>query len=219
MESMGGGMMTPPPTDPSAGGNPDAPRAYLVTLRCTTPFRGPGKDNKYVNGVDFVQKEFVDQLMKIAPNPASPHMEYKIEKAVITAASPIKEDAQRMQEIKTAFQAAMNAQQNPGSGMPTGGGYQPQMGGMAMDGMGAGMPYRPGAEFGPGGFNPGGFAPGGNNPDGMGGQAGPDESQFFQDRLTQEDVREDWQVTVRFLVVVEPPDYAPPAAPEAVATQ
>lgn len=59
---------------------------------------------------------------------------------------------------------------------------------------------------------PGGMMPGAM-PGGMGtGSNTPDENAAFLDRVTQEDVREDWIITIRFIVVVDPPAFVAPEA-------
>jgi hypothetical protein len=45
-------------------------------------------------------------------------------------------------------------------------------------------------------------------------QLDPNDNSPYLDRLLQEDVRDDWEVTVVFLVQLDPPAYTPPAPAE-----
>jgi type IV pilus assembly protein PilM len=200
----------------SAAPTADKQRGFLVTLRLRTPNAA---------GYTFVDKTFLTALRGINlaaafTSPPTPPRNYYIAKAGIISSTSVGNRA-GAGNADAFMNRARGTGMQPGGfggappGMDEGFGAFPPTGGYG------GVPPRgPTSPF--GGFDPGGGA-------GGGGQTGPVQrpqipAQTAQatpvdplaDRLTGEDMRQDVDVTVAFVVVVDPPK---PAAPVTDAEQ
>jgi type IV pilus assembly protein PilM len=197
-----------PAPDPASGGQ----RGFLVLIQGTTPFADAGK---------LIEKDFCGALKQIAPSARVKNMEYKVERVVMVSADPIKDSPARIAELQRLHQAAVAAAQRAFQGLSAGnsgfggsGAYMPGVG----EGFGGGSGFGPaaGGGFGPGGGFGGGFVGGGFG----GGAAAPvspaEDPAPFRDRLTGEDVRDDYAFTVLVAVSLDPPTWTPP---EQVAAQ
>jgi type IV pilus assembly protein PilM len=179
--------------DPALGGGgmatPAAPAQTGTTAGATRGFLVTVKclsPNR--SGHALVQDAFVEALKKITPDPANPHKAYSVPKAMVFGAMQVKQDQQRIAKMRADYQAALQAKaQQQQLAPPTA--------------------PRPGTA---------GFF--GRNPVAVPaaqpGQIDPNDNTPFLDRLLGEDVRDDWEVTVVFLVQLDPPPYAPPAPTE-----
>lgn len=203
---MGGefGGAQPAAPDPAAVGDPSAARGFLVRAVVLTP-----NDS----GAGLVQETLIKNLLAIGPTAQNPNVPYSIPKAKIITATRVRDDSNRMQKLKQDHDSARARGQGQGFGAPAfgggGGGGNPWGGG------GGG-----GGEFGGGEFGrpAGGGAPWGGGGGGApwGGPAGggavpQDDPAPFQDRLTGEDVRGDWEINILFVVQLDPPPPAPAA--------
>ena len=212
---MGMGMGGPAESEPapSAAGQ----RGYLITLNLRTP------NSK---GFTFVNDTFIRALRALTIASAQPGRNYYVARAGILTTTPV--------NARAGANDARNL--NPGGGGGFGG-QRPPMGGFG-PGAGPGMDYLPpGPGFNPqGGFNPGGAVgrpPMGGNPN-RGGQgqqevvprpqvplenAQAQSADPFVDPLTGEDIRQDTDVVVAFVVVLDPPPPAPEVPAETAAAQ
>ena len=219
----GGGSSIPTPTGEAAAASTGA-RGYLVTVQCTTP---------NAEGYDFVERAFVEKMLAMKPGTIPAGQQYCIGKAVIARKIRVGDDPVRMQEMATAYAAKLAAQQasqqsseasTPRPGMPV---LPPGMSGGMPPGMGGGMP--PGG-FGGGGYGDrgmgdrGGFGGGGGfSPPGVPGGGIPGGAaaantlpvEAYEDPLLHEDVRDDTECTIVFLVLLDP---STPAVAEAIKT-
>jgi hypothetical protein len=169
----------------------------------------------------------VSNLMKINTRAkANRKFSYIVKKAVVVSASPLKDDAAKLQQIAATYRAAHGdlsgiSRIPAGGGVgPMGGSMPPFMGGPGMGpgGMPTGMP--PGMM---GGMPPGmmgGMPPGamGGMPPGMmaamgatGQNASNAAASKCLDAVTGEDVTKDWEFVVLFAVVLDPPASMLPA--------
>jgi hypothetical protein len=184
----------PPGAEIPTGGpaNANAQRGFVITIKCTTPFAG---------GVALVDSSFIPALMKLVPGTLPPGKPYGVVKAAVARKMLVREDSQRMTKMQQDYQTKLQMQQN------------------AANQAAAGVPGMPGPV--PGStppppvpdFNPVAVPGMGNagNPN-----AFPDAA--FQDAILKEDVRDDTECTMVFVVVLDPPPAAPPpAAPAAPA--
>ncbi|MDW8263434.1 MAG: hypothetical protein RMJ35_12975, partial [Phycisphaerales bacterium] len=189
-----------PPPDPNAPPGPNAPRGFLVMARLTTPHKSSSK---------IVNDTFVANLLKIKPAPGKPPGPYAIVKAEIVGSQKIMDDQTRMSQMKTNYDQALRSlglAAAPAAATPFGG-----------SGFGSGVCGGEGRFGGGGLFGGGGFPTGGGwNPSGT--ASTPEDNAAFLDRQTGEDVRHDSQVTVFFVVQLDPPA-PPPPAPQASAGQ
>ncbi len=177
----------------AAGTGPVVPpeRGYILTVRCTTPNAG---------GFQLVD-QYLSVLKAAKPTDARP---FQVREAKIIRSSLVKNDAARMTEMVTRYnamrvakEARLRASQAGGlGGGPAGGlprpGYHPPL-----PALGGGL---------------GGLPPAGAN-------AAPDEA--FQDPATKEDVRNDTECVFALLLAVDPPKTpaAKPAAGAVAAAQ
>jgi len=199
------GMPAPDAGAPVA--DPNAPKGFLVLARVITPNKG---------GPRLIDETFKRNLLALVPTEAMPKVPYSIPKAKIITAQYIKDDSARLNKIKTDHDLAIRGSSlgnfNAGAGaFNSGGGFA--SGGGGFDEGGGRFPR---------GSEGGGVFPGGGfNPGGGGGQPGaPDEGTPYLDRVTGEDVRNDWVINVLFVVQLDPPPLAPPAGqPQASAGQ
>jgi hypothetical protein len=196
-EFGGGGAA---PVDPNAPPDPNAPRGFLVRAVLITPHRdGPG----------FVNQTFLKNLLAIAPTAEHPKVPYSIPKVKIITAEKIGKIDTRLSDLRQSYDQARARQNMLASGAQfSGGGATGGMGGFGPGATGGG-----GGEFGgfPGGGGQFGGQFGGNQFGGGGfaGGANQDDPAPFQDRKTGEDVREDWEINVLFVVQLDPPPPAP----------
>jgi type IV pilus assembly protein PilM len=138
-------------------------------------------------GHSLVQDVFVEALKKIAPDAANPHKSYSIPKATVLGAMQVKNDQNRMLKMKNDYMVALQqkAQQQQAANP---------------------LAPRPGV--------PSFYGRGTPPPAAAANQLDPNDNSPYLDRLLQEDVRDDWEVTVVFLVQLDPPAYTPPAPAE-----
>jgi type IV pilus assembly protein PilM len=196
---MGAGFAGPngaAPTATPAAGAPAAEaagRGFVVTIHGSTP-------NK--NGLGFVEQTLVKGLAAISQAAVPAGKPYYIAKAQVISGVQIKNHPEKLAQLKASYDAAVNAK-NAGAFVGASGG-----GGGAMAGEGA-------IGIAPPMINPG-IGAGVEN---AGGVTPVDDTKVFQDRLTGEDVREDWEFTVVAVIVLDPPPKAatPAAAPTASA--
>lgn len=187
------GAIPPPEAPPAdAAADPNAPHGFLVLARLTTPNQaGPG----------LIDETFIRNLLKIGPNAQNPKVAYAIPKVQMLQYQQLKQNQSRLSKMQSDYTQATSAQ-----------GLQPANTGFS----GAGSPFggggeRPfgGSQFGGGGPTFGGGAPtfgGGAQP------GGQDDSAAYIDRITGEDVRDDWEITVLFVVQMDPTAPAPTAS-------
>ena len=138
-------------------------------------------------GHSLVQDVFVDALKKIQPDAAHPHKRFSIPKATVVGAMQVKQDQAKLMKMRTDYQAAMTAKVQQAQMTPP-------------------VASKPGVA---GFFQRPNMAP--IIPNAL---LDPNDNTPYLDPLLNEDVREDWEVTVVFLVQLDPPAYAPPAPAE-----
>lgn len=190
MPPMGGGMEDAgyqPDAGHADGGIGEAQRGYVVTIRCMSP-NAAALD-------ELIPNVFIPALNRIGPTAENPHQQFAVKRATMTGGMQLNQDPTRLAEIKQAFDLAKRMRE---FGQRGAGGQPPP-----------GIP-RPGQ--GPGGFRSpeegGWMPPPGGAPDMQPGmvpeddQNGPDPA--FLDRLLGEDIRDDWEFTISFVVVLDP---------------
>jgi type IV pilus assembly protein PilM len=202
-----------PITDPAI---PTGSRGFLITLSVTTPHNEPNE-----RGFIYVLNTLAPNLLKwdyptmTAWNAANRMNQRNY---IIAKVSPpfqltqIKDDSARIQAMTASYTAAQ-ALLNPSG--PTGGG-----GGVPMN---PGTPFHPGFQPGPypghwGGapvpFNPG--APGAPAGGAGNGLLSNVDAEALKDRTTHEDRRNDWEMKIEVVVILDP--QAPAAAAPAPVT-
>ncbi len=139
-------------------------------------------------GHSLVQDVFVAALQKIAPDAANPHKAYAIPKATVLGAMQVKQDTPKLAKMKSDYAVALQQKAQQQQNAPA-------------------TPAKPGAPTGFFGRGQPVVVPNVN-------QIDPNDNSPYLDRVLQEDVRDDWEVTVVFLVQLDPPAYTPPAATE-----
>lgn len=184
--------------------DPNAPRGFIVHARVFTPY---DVNDPYARGTGLVTETFLKNLLAIGPTPANPKAAYSIPKARIVQARYIREDQTLVSKIRQDFE---NARRNQGGFIAS----SNLGGGPGAPGGWGGSPM--GGEFGPaGGFAPSvpGGGPWGGGPGwggNVGGGGGPvEESTPYLDRKTGEDVRDDWEIDLMFVIQLDPPPPAP----------
>jgi type IV pilus assembly protein PilM len=135
-------------------------------------------------GHSLVQDVFVAALKQIAPDAANPHKAYAIPKATVLSAMQVKADQTRLAKMKSDYALALQQKAQQQQVNPA-------------------MPAKTGAT----GF----FGRTPAAPVAAPTQIDPNDNSPYLDRVLQEDVRDDWEVTVVFLVQLDPPAYTPPA--------
>ena len=143
------------------------------------------------NALSLINNKFIQNLMAIKPNAAHPHMEFMVMRAVMTRANPIGQDPARLAKLKSQFDSSVQAQRMADEAMA-----------IAQRSASAGHPGSsppPPAQGFPG------------DPNAAAGQ--PNEDDAYKDRLTGEDMRNDWEFTVLVVVALDPPAFVPPAVP------
>jgi hypothetical protein len=193
-----------PTPDASTGSTGSGQRGYLVTLNCVSP---------NANALELINKELIPALQAIKPdasNASKRKMDYSVAKVVMVRGRQIKDDQALLQKIRNDYEAALSAQNLPAhgsGGAPVQPGFYP---GANQPGMYPGAVDNP--EFRP--TTPGGFPPA--NQPGMTNTA-PEDPTPYMDRRLNEDVREDWAVTLLVLVQVDPPPAEPSTGTTAAA--
>ena len=210
-KAAGGGMPGGQPPDqsqppPDAGAAPPAPvppgtivrggagtRGFTITLKCTSPY---GQAPRLVN------KQLLANLMNIWPSQAHPHMEYGVAKAMIVSDYQVGQDQPRLNDLQKQYQnalqakriadaaaaaAKMAAQQAMAAQNPAAGGARPNPYGTPPP-----VPYFPDQAGAPGAAV----------------VANPLDA--YNDRLTGEDMRPDWEFTILVAVQLDPPTFVPP---------
>ncbi len=185
-----GGPSTPA-TPAVAGEGGATPRGYLLTLECVTPNNA---------GVELVDRQVVAGLDALKADKTFGNRPYYIAKVNIVSGNRLSGDTARMQALLTAYQSAKTGQA-PAGGT---GGYNP-----GNSGYPGTTPGYPGAGYPGNSGYPGANSgyPGGNGGNTPGAAADPDAP--YRDRVTNEDVRNDWVVRVLVAVVLDPPKPAP----------
>jgi type IV pilus assembly protein PilM len=163
-------------------------RGFLITIRGTTPNR---------DGVSLVHNSLISGLSSLTRDVANQNgRRYYVARAAIQHAEQINRNPERLQQIEQAYREIVQAQASgrpmPGAGM----GMRPGMGRQFMDDM---MWDDPGMMDGGWGRGPG---PGMGQP----GQPGqPAEEDPYVDRLTGENILQDYEFTALIAVVLDPP--------------
>lgn len=199
---FGGMMEAPAPPPPPEGGDPNAQRGFLIIVRGTSP-------NDQGNAL--VESKLCAALRTIGPTTRNPKIEYAIKRASMVSFNRIRENPSRLAKLKSDYDQGIAAQQRAAAGSA----------GSYVGGTPGGGPYGGDLEGGFGGGYPGGGFPGGGFPGqpmpgvGVGPEGVVPEEDIspYKDRLTGEDVRDDWEFTVLVAVVLDPPPPAPPAPP------
>jgi type IV pilus assembly protein PilM len=199
-----GAAPPPPPTPPVPGqvvrGGPNT-RGFVITIRCTSP------DGNALQ--QLVGNQFLSNLMNVWPNADRPHMEYGVAKALMVSANRIKEDTTRLQQLKAEYDNALRAKALADQAALTAKAAAEQA--VAAAGSSGGQarsPFMPPQPFMPpnAGLQPG--MPGAPDANGV----IPDPNDAYKDRLTGEDMRQDWEFTVLIAVQLDPPAFTPPPA-------
>jgi type IV pilus assembly protein PilM len=189
------------PAPPAAAAGTAAPteaRGYLITLRIRTP---------YDKGPALVDENFIKALEKVIQTPTGVHRDYYIARATIVSGTRFKLNPARISALEAAYTEATKEVETPGG---IGGNH----------GGGAGAGGRPPVEAAR--SNP--FdspRPGSGGAQGQPRADNGNAEKAFMDRITGEDVRDDWEFTVLVAVVIDPPPMAATpagAAPQASAT-
>jgi hypothetical protein len=140
-----------------------------------------------------------------AANPKNPKDYYIAKVSAPMDQVKIGSDPNRMQQLQTSYndvQALLGAKPGDQSGVAPPSNFGAPRGGFLAPRFGS-----------PGGFGPpGSFAPAANNASAQNGAS----SDMYMDRLTQEDRRDDWEMKVEVIVVIDPPPAT--AAPVAAAS-
>ncbi len=174
-------------------------RGFVVTIHCICPHQ---------KALEIVDGEFVKNLMNIWPDAKRQHMEYGVAKAMMLSGNQIKDDATRMTKLKTDFDQTIRAKQLSDAQAAAR---------AARDAATTGTPAPAGT--GTGTTPPSGmFSGDANNPGGTG-QPAINENDAYNDRVTGEDVRNDWELKVIFAIQLDPPAYTPPPPGQPAAGQ
>lgn len=194
----GRGATERPPTDgqppPDAGAPSGTPqRGYLVTLECSSP------NALSLEPEGLIAGKLIPALNNIKPTDKQPHKEYVIKKATLLWIMQLRENQNRLQKLKQDYDFAKRARDFAQRGM---GGPPP------------GPPPRPpdGGDLPP----PGAPEPGAPPP-APGAENEPVDPAYL-DRLLGEDIRNDYEFAIAFVVVLDPPAYTPEAAPAPTAS-
>jgi type IV pilus assembly protein PilM len=189
---------------------PPGSRGFIITLNVTTP---------HAQGFQYVLSSLIPNLRKNdqaamtkwnADNKDTPHNFYIAKVSVPIAQQQIKDDSAKLQLLQSSYQAIQMLQGGKsGEGAQPGNIAPPPMN-FAPRGM-LGIPSSPMGRY---GGPPQGYLAPMPNPAGVPAATGGDTAMFL-DRLTQEDCRNDWEMKVMLVVVVDPAPPAPgtPGAP------
>ena len=208
--ATGGQEAVPPPTDqPQDGATPGAPmRGYVVTIRGSSPHENALEE--------LVSGKFVPALNNVKVNEKQPKRPYEFRKAQGLGVQ-LRDDANRLAKMKQDYEAAKRARewgQRPGAGGAPSPPPAPGAGNEA--GMGGPREQAPPPGLTPGALEgqPNGGAGGAPGDAALADPAAPPDPAFLDPTL-QEDIRSDWDYTVTFVVVLDPPEYVPGAEPAA----
>jgi type IV pilus assembly protein PilM len=195
-----------PPTDPAI---PAGSRGFLITLSITTPHK---------LGFIYALNSIIPALRKFdyaalqkwnTDNPKDQRNFCVAKVSTPMQQIQIKDDSLRIQQLQGSYTAAQNLMGiTPGQAAP--GGSPP---GVPMPPM-----WHPGGGFQPSPFGPGHFggpppmSPAANAAAANGLLANIDPNVLL-DRTTNEDRREDWEMKIAMIVLLDPTAPAPPAAP------
>jgi len=183
----------PPPPGGTVRGGPNT-RGFIITLKCTCPD---------ADAVALIYKQLVEtNLMNIWPSATRPRMEYGVAKAMMVKANQIGDDPQRLQQLKAQYDTALRAKAIADQAAATAKAVADQA-------MAAANPSgQPRAGL----YGVPQMQPAGAD------TVVPNPADAFNDRLTGEDMRKDWEFTILFAVQLDPPPPptpAPGAAPAA----
>jgi type IV pilus assembly protein PilM len=185
------GPVTPlPPPAPGevVRGGPNS-RGFVITIRCTSPD---------ADAVQLVYSQLLANLMKIWPTAGHPHMEYGVAKVMMTKANQIFQDPERLALLKAQYDTAVRAKTLADQAAATAKLAAQQAMAAAKPLGSPRTPWMPPPPMQPPGV--------------VDAAAQPDPAEAFNDRLTGEDMRKDWEFTVLLAVQLDPPA-PPPAAP------
>lgn len=195
-EMMDPGMGAAPAEVPADGAVPTGGRGYVIRIAGTTPYRAAAQ---------LLNESIVKGLDKYAKAKATPGQRWAVDKVQVVYLLPLKDDQQKLQAIKTAFDAAVNAKttgqfQAPAAtgGFGGMGGFGGPMEDSMMEAPGFGDPYG-------GGF---GAAP-------TAGAPPVPEERAYKDRLFPDEEILDDQQFIAVAVVELDPAVAPPVEGEA----
>ncbi len=130
------------------------------------------------DGLRFVEQTLVTNLRNLSEKAAPRGKPYYIAKAEVVSGMQLVDDSNKLSALKTAYDAAVHAREADTFVGPSGGG------------MGLGM--APASDM-----RRGGGTPAGN-------ETAVEDTKAYQDRLTGEDVRQDWEFTVVAVVALDP---------------
>ena len=198
-QSAGPTFGAAPAADPAAAAVAADPtgkgRGYVVTLRVTCPLD---------NAVAFIEQNLPKALSAIGPSESEPVARFAIHKPRIADSIRVIQDAGRVQKLLadyTAIQTAKAAAATAAaSAAPPAGGdgtVPPPAGGFGRPSPVFGNPGTPGAVPGAAPGQPAAVDP---------------AAESRKDRLTGEDVTNDWEFTVVLAVEIDPAPYVKPAA-------
>ncbi len=182
----------PPADSETPTGAPQ--RGFLVTMLCTTP------NAMALEQDGLIEAKLIPTLNNIKPNDKLPQKPYAVKKATLLWIKQIKDDEARLQRMKQEYDFEKRAKDLAQRGVaPPPGGAAPPPPPRGADGELPPLdPRQPGGE-------PGAAAKEPPHP-------------AFMDRLLGEDIREDFEFAVAFVVVLDPPHFTPEApAPSAAA--
>jgi type IV pilus assembly protein PilM len=189
------GQGTPTISDPAI---PPGSRGFIITLSITTP---------HSLGFQYVLGSLIPNLAKNdlaamtkwnTDNPNIPRNFYIAKVSAPMQRVQIKDDSTRMQMLQASYTDVQNLLGNkPGENQPAAVTPAPYYGGG----------YRPGARYSPYGAPPV-YSP----PPAAAGAASNADSGLYLDRLTNEDRRDDWEMKVMLIVVIDPQPVAGPVA-------
>jgi type IV pilus assembly protein PilM len=186
------GSAPQPPAAPGTRGGAGT-RGFVITLKCTSPDH---------NAVQLVYNKLLTNLMAIWPSASRPQMEYGVAKAMMVSANQIYQDPARMTQLKAQYDSAIQAKKLADAAAAN-------AKAIAQQAMAASTP--------PGAARGGMFQNSQPQPQLVNGvdpnAPPPDPNDAYKDRLTGEDMRNDWEFTVLFAVQLDPPPAAPTTAP------
>lgn len=164
-------------------------RGFLVLVRCTSP------DVNAMSPNGLVFKDFLDRLLQVKPDEQRPRLEYGIARAAVgRRIFRVKDDSQRLQQLKTQYESMLRAQQAAAAAAATTAGGAPN--GTNPNGRPTGQQsagYNPNRGF----PTPGGGESGMYNPN-----TAAADNEAFKDPGTGESVLNDWEFDVVLAVAV-----------------
>ena len=198
-EMMAMGISAPAPVASATPATPtEGGRGLVMIIQGVTPF------NSGQGAPQFINDTLIKSLQSIANDKNRGDRSYYVSKVELASAKLVSQDTQRMTAMKSVYDAAVKALttgQTTG-GITSGYGYGAPGG---MDGLSP-------EEMAAMGEGTGGLYPGSPIPGMPGGPVNPLDDPAYRDRLTGEDVRNDWEFTVVATVTVDPPAPVEPTA-------